>query len=535
MRHLTSLVVLTGFCWSMSTLPGCFDADKYRDEIKRKRYTCKSDSDCIAGYVCDKDFSYCKRPSKTPDCSQVYFTASGMTLVVHFPSEVTGHVTIDKDSLPDPPQPGACGPDGLATSEVYRVPYQSEDFAVRVQVKNKTKLIKAMFADCPYLCVAEPGSGYDPRTCTDDVDCDGYGSGLSCKGEDPDDSCEAVYPGAPEICDGRDNDGDELTDSADPDFVTVSCPLQEGVCAGSVKPCIDGKTLACDYGPDYVAVERADHCDLLDNDCDRETDEECDCQPGETRNCGITVGECRNGTQTCVNGTWAGECEGAILPQEEICDCKDNDCDGTTDDHPASETGHVCGEKCPTCDTIQIVTRVNGQDGVTVCMDRYEASVGSAPGISASVPGARPWTNVSFAEALHACSMRRMQLCPIEVWTAACSGPGRTTYPYGMEFQDGVCAGNDSVDGPQETASLPGCVSTWPGRGGNDAVGLVFDMSGNVKEWVSPPQGHDYERWTAGGSYASGSNGLTCTALEEHPDGAGAPDIGFRCCSQLPF
>ena len=44
------------------------------------------------------------------------------------------------------------------------------------------------------------------------------------------------------------------------------------------------------------------------------------------------VGICRAGTQACVGGSPAGDCTGQQLPELEVCDGLDNDCNGAVDD-----------------------------------------------------------------------------------------------------------------------------------------------------------------------------------------------------------
>ena len=80
-------------------------------------------------------------------------------------------------------------------------------------------------------------------------------------------------------------------------------------------------------------------CDGIDNNCDGQTDEGCDCKDGSTQDCYsgdpalLGVGECRGGTQTCVGGAWDAACAGEVLPGAEICNGKDDDCNGATDEN----------------------------------------------------------------------------------------------------------------------------------------------------------------------------------------------------------
>lgn len=157
-------------------------------------------------------------------------------------------------------------------------------------------------------------------------------------------------------CDGIDDDGDGAkNEDYQPQPTATTCGI--GACAATgMTSCTEGTVIdVCTPLP-----ASAELCDVIDNDCDGQTDEDGICasdtacdgididgdgtidddyQPHTTA-CG--VGACvSTGVATCVAGKELDSC--ATLPGgPELCDGKDNNCDGQADEGGICESDTTC-------------------------------------------------------------------------------------------------------------------------------------------------------------------------------------------------
>ncbi len=242
-----------------------------------------------------------------------------------------------------------------------------------------------------------------------DLDGDGFGdeaaavvaceqpSGYAGNGLDCDDAAVEVFPGADERCDGRDEDCDGAVDDGsvdatlwyadldgdgygDPDDVVLACDGE----AGRVADATD-----CDDGLGTVHPGADEVCNLRDDDCDGEVDEDAvdpsawyvdgdadgygagaatlactppaghsaldgDCDDGDAAyNPGAAEADCTDPADYNCDGStgyadvdgdgWAAcaECDDAVAAihpdATEVCDGADNDCDGTVDEADAAD------------------------------------------------------------------------------------------------------------------------------------------------------------------------------------------------------
>jgi len=133
-----------------------------------------------------------------------------------------------------------------------------------------------------------------------------------------------------EICDGWDNDCNGYVDEIE--FQQNQCGLTDvGTCDYGWEVCVAGE-MACYNGINPVA----ETCDNLDNNCNGTTDE----------NLGrLCMTDCGRGVETCFEGDWIN-CT-APPATEEICDGEDNDCDGLIDEDLTCLCNHGDAAPCP--------------------------------------------------------------------------------------------------------------------------------------------------------------------------------------------
>ncbi|TNE45537.1 MAG: hypothetical protein EP343_26850, partial [Deltaproteobacteria bacterium] len=154
--------------------------------------------------------------------------------------------------------------------------------------------------------------------------------------------CVGAVGPVPESC-----DGDEPADENCDGVINEGCPCQ--YTNSSQGECNKGKVDNQGVCQPPSTYNVKDICnDNLDNNCDGTVDENCQCQPGQSRGCGISVGSCVQGRQQCDNGVW-GPCQGGIQPSpaDKCGDLQDNNCNGTVDENcPCNynnKTQGVCG------------------------------------------------------------------------------------------------------------------------------------------------------------------------------------------------
>ena len=196
------------------------------------------------------------------------------------------------------------------------------------------------------------------------------------------------------------------------------------------------------------------------------------------------------------------------------------------------------------------------------CIDRYEASLvevlpnGEERPFSpfetpknrhvraVSRPNVYPQGYISATLAERACAASGKRLCRVDEWQKACRGPENRKYGYGDEREPGRC--NDKGRNPvvalfgwrydattmnqPKLNQLPGTLAKTGEHADCSNENGVYDMVGNLHEWVADPNGTFY-----GGYYQDGASGGHGEGCDYHTTAHEARyhdySTGFRCCA----
>jgi formylglycine-generating enzyme required for sulfatase activity len=179
-----------------------------------------------------------------------------------------------------------------------------------------------------------------------------------------------------------------------------------------------------------------------------------------------------------------------------------------------------------------IATLEGPETAIRVCMDQYEAP---------NKKGARPYVMQSYEHAKRWCGARGKRPCTEQEWETACEGPELRPWVYGWTNDESVCVSDrawrpvdfakfaDPKTAAEESKRLwqgspsgsrPGCVSAFG----------VFDMMGNVEEWVTSRSGRRFPGALMGGFWAKPWTGCRGTN-DAHEPTFTFYETGFRCCA----
>jgi hypothetical protein len=195
-----------------------------------------------------------------------------------------------------------------------------------------------------------------------ETDFDGYGEGLGCAGADCDDADDGIHPGATESCDAVDNDCDALVDEG----IARDCydgpggTGGVGECRGGTQHCVEG-----DFGPciGQIVPAPGEACNAADDDCDGQTDEDLGDLRCGVGACSVSVAACAVGViQTCAAPPPAS-------PTEAMCDGVDENCDGATDEDESCGCVHV---------SVPPLGSAAGDGSALAPLDTIDAAIGQA-------------------------------------------------------------------------------------------------------------------------------------------------------------
>ena len=171
-------------------------------------------------------------------------------------------------------------------------------------------------------------------------------------------ACNRNVAPSAETCDGLDNDCNGVVDNGNPGGGTTCSTGQLGVCSAGTTACTSG-AIACNQN----VAPSAEVCDGKDNDCNGVVDNG---NPGGGAACSTgQLGVCAAGTTACTSGAIA--CNRNVNASAETCDSLDNNCNGLVDDSALIADGNP--NTCATAPNKIVNVAAGGQADVSGYID----------------------------------------------------------------------------------------------------------------------------------------------------------------------
>ena len=186
--------------------------------------------------------------------------------------------------------------------------------------------------------IAEESGDVDADGLANCDDPDADGDQIAAADGDCNDLDAAIHPFATEICDGRDNDCDGIADNAvnsnlhlDADADGYGLPYTYYVGCESNPVGYADNFDDCDDADPNIHPDARELCDAIDNDCDGAIDDGLDDMDYDgTPDCRDSDAD---GDQITSDEGDCNDLNPQIHPQaSEVCNCLDDNCDGTIDD-----------------------------------------------------------------------------------------------------------------------------------------------------------------------------------------------------------
>ena len=173
------------------------------------------------------------------------------------------------------------------------------------------------------------------------------------------------------------------------------------------------------------------------------------------------------------------------------------------------------------------------------CVDRYEWP---------NKKGELPRFLVSWHDAVNSCKSVGKRLCTVAEFNFACEGEAMLPYTYGYERDASKCAidkryvrrkrnlkrYDNCMKDPRCTAEIARLDKREPAGSRPECVSPfgVFDLNGNINEWVRRPGKKSPNRSGLKSGWWGPVRGRCRPTVGFHKEGDYGYEVGFRCCKE---